>query len=185
MIVSIRALRKLVVLAALAGALVVAGCGGDDDDAGSGAPEASTPSTTETTPPSDTSTEVDPETETLPNDGNGNGVGGGTTAPGEDQEGGAGDEVPARSLALFTGKDGDVTPRTVQVPAYISIRVELRSDDGAEYSLAFGDKKLTVTDPLHSVATTFDGLRPGAKLVGTVGGSGAKVVVSATAEPGP
>jgi hypothetical protein len=184
MIGSIRRLRKLVLLAlvaALAAALALSACGGDDEPSESAAPQAQATDTTDTTA-TDT-TDVNPETETLPNDGDGNGVDGATSP--EDQQGGAGDEVPARSLALFTGKDGVITPRMVQVPAFISVRVELRSGDGAEYSLEFNGKSLKVTDPLHSVATTFDGLRPGAKLVGTVGGTGEKVVVSATAEPGP
>jgi hypothetical protein len=178
MIVSIRSLRKLVVLPLLL--LVVAGCGGDDEKAP--ATSTKTTATAETTPPTDT--EPNPATETLPNDGDGNGNGLGTSEP-ETQTGGAGDEVPAQTLALFTGKGGAVTPRKVRVPAYISVRVELRSGDGSEYSLTFGDKKLEVPSTLHSVSTKFDGLKPGAKLVGTVGGGGGKVVISATAEPGP
>ncbi len=37
------------------------------------------------------------------------------TSP-EDQPGGGGDEEPARSLALFTGEGGRITPRVVRVP---------------------------------------------------------------------
>ena len=59
----------------------------------------------------------------------------------EDQPGGAGDEEPARSLALLTGEGGRITPPTVRVPAFISIRVELRSGDGREYGLRFGDTR--------------------------------------------
>jgi hypothetical protein len=178
MIVSIRPLRKLVVLALFL--LAVAGCGSDDESSPSTPAQA--PTTAETTAPTDT--ESNPATETLPNDGNGNGTGGGTTAP-ESQTGGAGDEVPAQTLALFTARNGTITPRTVRVPAYISIRVELRSGDGKEYSLAFGDKTIKVPGELNSASTTFDGLKPGAKLVGTPTGASGKVVVSATAEPGP
>ena len=180
MIVSISPLRKLVVLPLLA--LALGGCGGDDEGTSNAPAETATTSTTETTPKTDT--EPNPATETLPNDGDGTGTGGGTTAP-ESQTGGAGDEVPAQTLALFTGKNGAITPRTVRVPAYISIRIELRSGDGREYSLTFGDKTIKVRDPLHSVSTTFEGLKPGAKLVGTPTGADGKVVVSATAEPGP
>jgi hypothetical protein len=177
MIVSIRSLRKLVVLPVLL--VAVAGCGADDEQK-----PAATPKTTATAEPTaPTDTEVDPRTETLPNDGDGKSDSLGTSEP-ETQTGGAGDEVPAQTLALFTGRDGTITPRTVRVPAYISVRVELRSGDGAEYSLTFGDKTLKVPSTLNSVSTRFDGLKPGAKLVGTVGGGG-KVVVSATAEPGP
>ena len=175
MIVSIRSLRKLVPFAVLA--LAFAGCGGDDDQSAS-TPQATAPSTSETAP----TTEVDPETETLPNNGDGNGVG--TSEP-ETQTGGAGDETPAATLALFTAKNGDITPRTVAVPAYISILVELRSGDGKQYSLTFGDKTLQVPDALHSVSTRFAGLKPGAKLVGTPTGASGMVVISATAEPGP
>jgi hypothetical protein len=178
MIVSIRSLRKLVVLAVVLAAL--AGCGSDDEDQPPASTQANAPpSEAETTT---TESQPNPATETLPNDGDGNGVG--TSEP-ESQTGGAGDEVPAQTLALFTGKNGAITPRTVRVPAYISIRVELRSGDGAEYSLTFGDKTITVRDPLHSVASRFDGLKPGAKLVGTPTGASGKVVISATAEPGP
>jgi hypothetical protein len=71
------------------------------------------------------------------------------------------------------------------VPAFISIRVELRSADGADYALTFGDTTITVHDPLSSVSTKFDGLRPGAKLVGKPSDGGGQVIVEATAEPGP
>jgi hypothetical protein len=181
MIVSIRSLRKLVALAVLV--LALGGCGSDDEGSSSTGSQADAPPTADTTPTTDT-TQPNPATETLPNDGDGNGTGGGATSP-ESGTGGAGDEVPAQTLALFTAKNGDVTPRVVRVPAYISVRVELRSGDGKEYSLTIGDKTIKVTDPLHSVSTTFDGLKPGAKLIGTLTGASGKVVVSATAEPGP
>ena len=58
----------------------------------------------------------------------------------------AGDEEAAQTLALFTGRDGAITPRKVRVPAFISIRVELRSGDGADYALTFGDKTIKVQD---------------------------------------
>ena len=54
----------------------------------------------------------------------------------EDEPGGAGDEEPARTLALFTAENGRITPRVVRVPAFISIQVELRSKDGREYGCA-------------------------------------------------
>ena len=177
MIVSIRPTRKWLVLATLA--LAFAGCGGDDEPSPTterqGTASEATTETTETQ-----ATEVHPETETLPNDGDGTGTGTGESAPG-----GAGDEEPAQTLALFTGNDGDITPRTIRVPAFISIRLELRSGDGAEYALTFGDKTIKVPAELNSVSTTFDGLRPGAKLVGKATGASGQVVVEATAEPGP
>ena len=171
----------------LALTLAVAGCGGDDED--SATTEAQQPPTAEPAPtatdeteaeapqPTETATEPEPETDSD----------GGAEAPAspEDQPGGAGDEEPARSLALFTGEGGRITPRTIRVPAFISIRVELSSEDGREYGLTFGGETIRVSAGLASVSTTIDGLRPGEAVVGTPTGPGNRVRIEATAEPGP
>ena len=103
----------------------------------------------------------------------------------EDEQGGAGDEEPARTLALFTAGGGQIKPRLVRVPPFISIRVELRARDGNSYGLAFAGRTIEVSDGLGSVSTTFDGLRPGEVLVGQVMGAPGRVRIAATAEPGP
>jgi hypothetical protein len=103
----------------------------------------------------------------------------------EDQQGGAGDEEPARSLALLTGRGGRITPRVVRVPAFISIRIELRSADGGSYGLRLDGRKLRVGGAVGSAATVLDGLRPGAAVVGRPLGRGDRVRIEATAEPGP
>jgi hypothetical protein len=177
MIVSIRSFRKLLVLALAL--LVLGGCGGDDEPTPPATQEGTVSEETTATTKTKTETEAtapNPETETLPNDGDGTGTG-------ESGQGGAGDEQAAETLALLTGENGAITPAVVRVPAFISIRVELRSADGGAYELRFGDKRIEVGDGLSSRATTFEGLRPGAKLVGT--GTGGEVRIEATAEPGP
>ena len=172
-------IRRFCAICMTVALLAVTGCGGDGDDEGA-TTAATTPAATEpaTTPTRDdslgTSQSEIPPAGTAP-----------STSP-ETQTGGAGDEVPAESLALLTGRDGRITPRVVRVPAFISIRVELRSDDGGPYVLRFGRRTLAVRLELPSVSHRFNGLRPGAALVGkSVTGAGNAVRIEATAEPGP
>jgi Neuroendocrine-specific golgi protein P55 (NESP55) len=163
--------------------LALAACGGDDEPAGATAERAETEARTETEERSETDsateaeTESETETETeVP------------TSP-EELEGGGGDEEPARTLALFTGRDGRITPRVVRVPAFISVRVELRSADGREYGLEFENEttrvKVRVSGGLSSVSSTIDGMRPGEAIVGKPDDVGTRVRIEATAEPGP
>ena len=174
-----------VVLALL---LALAGCGGDDDESAD-TTEAQPPPTAEPAPTETESAETEAETEeteaeTEPDPAEPTEPAEPPPSP-EDQPGGAGDEEPARSLALLTGENGRITPRRVRVPAYISIRVELRSKDGQEYGLRFQGANLRVSGGLSSVSTTIDGLRPGEVVVGTPTGPGNRVRIEATAEPGP
>ncbi len=103
----------------------------------------------------------------------------------EDMPGGAGDEEPARTLALFTARGGRITPRVVRVPAFISVRVELRTPEGGDYGLRFGNTTISVSGELGSASTTLDGLRPGEAITGRPTGAGNPVRIEATAEPGP
>ncbi len=175
--------RTVAVALALALVLAQAGCGDDDDEPETVATSA--PTTAETTPTEEVPTEPtpteeepapapEPETETAPP----------ATSP-EDEPGGAGDEEPARSLALFTGENGRVTPRVVRVPAFISIRVELRTNDDGSYGIKIDGRTLQVSGGLSSVSSTLDGLRPGDAYVGTLTGAEGRVRIEATAEPGP
>ena len=160
----LRYLPVLLVVAALAG------CGDDDQDQTA----APAPTATPTASPTATATpSATPTTTPTP------------TANPEDQPGGAGDEEPARTLALFTGRGGRIAPRVVRVPAFISVQLELRSADGATYALRFGDTTITAGGELNSVSTTIDGLRPGEAITGKADGKGTDVRISATAEPGP
>jgi hypothetical protein len=171
--------RKLALAGLIALSVAVSGCGGDDEEASTTptttAPQEtttteSTPTETTEQPPATTETEAEAETE--------------AESP-EDMPGGAGDEEPARTLALFTGRAGRISPRVVRVPAFISVRIELRSADGAAYALRFGNKTIAAGDKLASASTTIDGLRPGQAITGRPTAAGNPVRISATAEPGP
>jgi hypothetical protein len=166
--------------ALIAALLVPTGCGGDDEKAPTtpAATARTETATTESAPtetaerPSET-TETPAETSPQP-----------TTTP-EDMPGGAGDEEPARVLALFTARGGRITPRVVHVPAFIQIKVELRSADGQTYGLRFGDTTITAGGQIDSVSTAIPGLRPGKAVTGSPTGAGNPVRIEATAEPGP
>ena len=173
-------------------ALVLALCACGDDDEERAETTATSPSTapeetdaTEEAPPETVPAEPEPETETETETGDETAP---TTSP-EDQPGGAGDEEPARSLAMFTGDGGRITPRVVRVPAFISIRVELRSADGQEYGLLFASEtsrvRIRVSGALGSASSTIDALRPGQAIAGNPLGTGTRVRIEATAEPGP
>jgi len=165
---------------AAAGALALAGCGGDDEKDKAGADTSTATEQTATTDTAATET-APPATEAEPAEtGEDNG---GTRAPGEDQPGGAGDEVPNATQALVTGRGGKVGPATVSVPPFIAITVELRSADGQDYALSGGGKSLAAGEGENSDTVSFDGLRPGRKLV--LSGPQGRVTVTADAEPGP
>lgn len=174
--------RNLALAGLIALSVAVSGCGGDDEEASTTptttapaetATTESTPTeTTEQPPETETETETEAERETE------------AESP-EDMPGGAGDEEPARTLALFTGRAGRISPRVVRVPAFISVRIELRSADGAAYALRFGNKTIAAGDKLQSASTTIDGLRPGQAITGRPTAAGNPVRISATAEPGP
>jgi hypothetical protein len=158
--------------------MAVSGCGGDEEES------ASTRSTTAMTETARSETEPSGRTETEQETPEAETESEPAESP-EDEPGGAGDEEPARTLALLTAEDGRITPRVVRVPAFISIQVELHSKDGREYGMRFGDVTITVGGGLNSVSTTIDGLRPGKAIVGRPTGAGNTVRIEATAEPGP
>ena len=177
--------RALVAVALLAVALGLSACGSDDEEPETQA--TSPPTQEETATEEETFTEPEPQpepTETEPAGDTETSQTGETTSP-EDQQGGAGDEEPARTLALFTASNGRIKPRVIRVPAFISVRVELRARDGNSYALSFPGRTIEVSDALGSVSFTLDGLRPGEVVVGRVRGASGRVRIEATAEPGP
>jgi hypothetical protein len=157
-----------------AAALAATACGGDEESGTDTAARQQTEPRTETEAPRATVTAPGPEPqETIPRE-----------SP-EDQPGGAGDEVPARSLAMFTARGGRITPRVVRVPPFIAVRAELRAADGRSYSLTFGNRTIRVGPEISSASTVLDGLRPGRAYSGRPGGAGNPVRIEASAEPGP
>lgn len=167
-------MRRTAVWIAAAAALALGACGGDEENTDTAARTETTPRT-EAEEPRATVTSPGPEPEATIPEGE---------SP-EDQPGGAGDEVPARSLALFNARGGRIMPRLVRVPPFIAIRVELHSNDGRPYSLFFGDREISVGPRISSASTVLDGLRPGQAYTGRVSGAENRVLIRADAEPGP
>jgi hypothetical protein len=168
--------RRAALAAAAALALLPAGCGGDDTKTSSsgGGQTATARSQTETS--RDTTTSTPAKTETAkPSPGK---------PGGEKQPGGAGDEVPAHSQVLLTGKGGKVSPRAVRVAPFIAVQVVLRSADGRSYTLKIDGKSLRAGGSLSSDSTMLTGLRAGRSYVGTTR-EGARITISANAQPGP
>ena len=158
-------------------ALVAAGCGGDDEKKSTADGAATQTTSSQETDTATAETTPKARTVTTPAE-----TTGGTTSP-EKQPGGAGDEVPNATQALITGRGGKLSPSTVSVAPFIAVTVELRSNDGLDYSLRGGGKSLSAGEGHNSASATFDGLRPGKTLVLT--GPQGRVTVSANADPGP
>jgi hypothetical protein len=161
---------------ALALAIGTAGCGGDDEKASDTTPTGSDSYGTTQGITQVTETEKRDSTVDVPADTG--------TSP-EEQPGGAGDEIPASSQALVTGKGGKLSPRIVRVPPFIAVRLVLESADGGSYSLSDADGKarVSVDKDISSASTKIAGLKTGARLV--LKGPQGDVIIEANAEPGP
>ena len=126
-----------------------------------------------TTPPPETAPqerkkpERDPDAESL-------------TVPEEEQQG---DEEAIRSEAVFTGSGGKLRPRVIRVPAFIAVRVILRSTDERSYTLRIGGEQLDIGPAKATAEANLPGLLPNKSYAGT--SPQGNVRVAATAEPGP
>ena len=157
-------IRTFACLFVLGVTLVVTGCGDDEDEAAREAPTA------------DVVTTQEAGTAELPD---------APTSP-EDEEGGAGDEEPARSeVELEFTRDG-LEPPIVRVAPFIAVKLIVRSVDGSEYDLS-------VSGPLSgggangNTETDLDleGLRPGQKYEVREKNSGSVTAIVASDEVGP
>ena len=157
------------------GLLALVGCGGG----GSTQTDVAVNSTPTTPPPPTATTPI--ETATAPVATQPTPT---STSP-ESQPGGAGDETPISTQALFTGKGGDITPATIRVPPFISVKVVLHSADGASYAIEVAHHELMV-DSGHPTATVpLSGLRAGKRYTVDVSGAPETLAIVANAEPGP
>jgi hypothetical protein len=157
--------------------LALAGCGGgggSSQTASVSAPPPSVAATVPTTPTTTpTTTALQPTTPSQT-----------STSP-EQQPGGAGDETPISTQALFTGKGGDITPATVRVPPFIAVTVVLHSADGGSYAIEVAKHELKVGSGHPTATLQLSGLRAGKRYTLDVSGAPETLAIVANAEPGP
>jgi hypothetical protein len=109
-----------------------------------------------------------------------------TSSSPESQQGGAGDETPIATQALFTGRGGRLSPSRIRVPPFIAVSVVLHSADGGSYAIVVDGKTLTVDSGHHGAAVKLPGLRAQSRYVVTnKSGSPSRLTIVASAEPGP
>ena len=171
---------RTLLIASLCACLALAACGGDDEDGGLGGQAVTTETRPERTQPPPAAGEPEqprtagPETETRP-----------APPAGEEQEGGAGDEEPIRSEAVFTGRGGRIAPSVVRVPSFIAVRIVLRSVDGGRYGLRVAGRALEVGPAKSRASANLPGLPSQDSYTARPSGTGNTVRIVASGEPGP
>jgi hypothetical protein len=161
--VSARFNRHLLILAVCS---VAAGCGGDNPTVGP--PETAT--ATETATPAATATATATATASA------------SPSP-EDQEGGAGDEEPARVPLEFTLSDSGLKPATISVPAFLGLELIVHNRTAQPQHVELeGSGSLDV--PADDTARArFEGRKNGTYQVDAGSAGHAQVIVGV--EPGP
>jgi hypothetical protein len=156
------------VLAVLAVAAVLAGCGDDDTVSSSSPTPAPTAAATETPTPTPTETPTPTATE--------------QPAP-EEQEGGAGDEEEARVPARFTVDASGVTPPQVSVPAFLAIELSVQNGLASPITVRLEGAEPFRVGPYATERVELDGRRPGRYVIDF--GEGRTGLLVTGVEPGP
>jgi hypothetical protein len=161
-------MRALVAVLAVAGAL--AGCGDDEPTATSSPTPAPTAAATERATPTTTPTETPSPTA--------------TEQPGpEEQEGGAGDEEEARVPVRFTVGDDGVEPPEVGVPGFLALELIIRNDTSQPIVARLEATEPLAVNPGETTRARIEGRRPGRYPI-DFGAAGEAVLVTGV-DPGP
>ena len=159
-------MRALVAVLAVAGAL--AGCGEDEPTATSSPSPAPTAAATERATPTPEPTEIPTATE----------------QPGpEEQEGGAGDEEEARVPVRFTVRDDGIEPPEVGVPGFLALELIIRNDTSRPIVARLEATEPLTANPGETTRARIEGRRPGRYPI-DFGDAGEAVLVTGV-EPGP
>ena len=161
-------MRALVAVLAVAGAL--AGCGDDEPTATSSPTPAPTAAATERATPTITPTETPSPTATE------------QPAP-EEQEGGAGDEEEARVPVRFTVRDDGIEPPEVGVPGFLALELIIRNDTSRPIVARLEATEPLTVNPGETTRARLDGRRPGRYPI-DFGAAGEAVLVTGV-DPGP
>ena len=161
-------LGPLVAVLAVAGAL--AGCGDDEPIAGSSPTPAPTAAATETPTPTPEPAETPSPTPTE------------QPAP-EEQEGGAGDEVEARVPIVFVVSDDGVVPVRAGVPAFLALELIVRNRTSEPVVARLEGAEPITANPGETSRMRLEGRRRGRYEV-DFGDAGRAVIVTGV-EPGP
>jgi hypothetical protein len=157
-------------LAVLAVAGVLAGCGDDESASTSEPTPAPTAAATETPTPTATATETPSPTAT-------------EQPSAEDQEGGAGDEEEIRVPVRFTVRDGGIEPPEVRVPGFLAVELVIRNETSQPVVARLeGTEPLTVNSG-ETTRARIEGRRPGRYPI-DFGAAGEALLVTGV-EPGP
>ena len=163
--------RRLLI-ALLAAAAALGGCGDDEEPTAAPAP----------TPPA-AATEAPTETATATASPSPTATDGPTPERPEDQEGGAGDEQEARVPVELTVSSGGITPRQVSVPGFLALELVVRNELPVEVVVRLEGATPIAVAPGETARAKLEGRRPGRYAIDA--GAAGKAVLVTGVEAGP